>query len=525
MANLSQEQVKRIVENAPAGSDPRKIVQGLVERGHTLEGLDADSVQRFNKVEQQTEGNQFEQQKKKGFVEGARDFAVGLIGGGKLAEGAGMAIAAPEVQKNQSEALERQIDTQGKLIKLIRDKKDAGLDASRLEKALDDLDAGMIVGADASADFVEALPSDKEVIGSAARLAGTIAAPNIAGAAGKLTGVGQATSIVGGATRGLGAGALAGGVEGAIQGTGLAAEADRPAGELLSAGVLGAVGGAVTGGVLGAAGGAIAGGLKGRAIKAEEFADSFVAPKETSKVRAEAIRQGRLKDPGLFKKAEIQASNRDKFIADSVRDVVSPKATVGENIDAIRYKIDQTDDGVRSYITQNKVPFNSNQLKTKLVDGKGDLGLIFASDSSAEKTYDAVTEAFMRNVGKKDTLGLFDGRQNFDQLPAIKKLLDNDKLGENARKEIVLSVRRAANDYIASLLPEGNQYKALMSQQSYALEALGNIAEKSVNIIGKNNIQLLADRYPLLKWIVGGLVGGTVAGGVGTGAAFVNSSE
>ena len=36
---LSQEEVKVILNNAPKGSNPDKIVEGLVSRGYTLQGL------------------------------------------------------------------------------------------------------------------------------------------------------------------------------------------------------------------------------------------------------------------------------------------------------------------------------------------------------------------------------------------------------------------------------------------------------------------------------------------------------
>lgn len=525
MANLTKEQVQKIIDNAPAGSDSRKIVEGLVQRGHTLEGLNTQSVQSSIRVEEATKGNQFEETKKKGFIESARDFVVGAIGGGKLAEGAGMAIAAPEIQKQQEDRLQQQQEVQSTLIKRIREKKAAGEDTTRLRRALDmSLETGQIE-ADIAQDFVDSLPTDKQVIGSAIRLAGTALAPTIAGQATKLTGATEAVTVAGGALRGAGAGALTGSIEGAIQSGGMAAEANKPTEEILLSGALGAVGGALFGGALGAVAGGVGGGIKSSQIKKEQFASQFAAPKETYSVKTEAIRQGRFTDPGLFKRAQIQTSRRSELLAESINDVVSPKATLGQNIDAIRLKIDQVDDGVREYITSNKVPFNTNQLRTKLVDGKSELELIFASESNAEKTYDAVTSAFMKEVGKKDTLGLFEARQNFDQIPSIQKLLSTDKLGENARKEIVLAVRRSANDYIASLLPSGNQYKTAMLQQSYALEALGNIAEKSATIIGKNSIQLLSEQYPILKWVVGGIVGGSIAGGVGAGSTFISSSD
>ena len=135
-------------------------------------------------------------------------------------------------------------------------------------------------------------------------------------------------------------------------------------------------------------------------------------------------------------------------------------------------------------------------------------------------------DAFVKQVQKGDTEGLLDARQSFDQLPAIKKLLKTEGLGENARREIVLEVRGSANRYIASLLPEGNTYRADLLQEHRMLEALGNISDKSASIIGKNRLQLMTNEYPILKWIIGGLAGGAVfAGGVGAGGALIVSTD
>jgi len=48
-----------------------------------------------------------------------------------------------------------------------------------------------------------------------------------------------------------------------------------------------------------------------------------------------------------------------------------------------------------------------------------------------------------------------------------------------------------------------------MLQEHYMLEALSNIAEKSQNIVGKNKLQIITEKYPILKWLV---VGGALIG-------------
>lgn len=516
----------------------KRITSGQADQEAVSEGIDINPLKKTLRSrgmeassvlakEKAIQGNQFEEaEKPTSFLGKARDFAAKIVGGGELARGAGMALAAPSVQKNIDETIDNLTSQQTSLIKQLKEKRMAGEDTTQIMTALKLNRDEFEKIADTSSDFAEALPTSKQVIGSGARLAGTLAGGAIASKAAGLTGAGTGTTILGGAARGAGAGAITGATEGAIQGAGIAAEADLPTGELLMSGALGAVGGAVTGGVLGGAIGGVQGGLAGRKIRLEDFSKQLAQEPLTKKAKVEALTQGRLKDPKLFQKAEIAYSKRDTNLADSIDDVVSPKASIGENIDAIRLKLNRTNSGIEDYITNNKVPFNKNQLKTKLIEGKGDLEFIFTSDETAEKTYNAVANAMMKEVKSGDTLGLFKARQNFDKLPAVKKLLESDRLGENTRKEIVLQIRKMANEYIASQLPKENAYRSNLLKEHYMIEALGNIADKSANIIGKNKLQLLNEKYPALKWVVGaGATGLLARGGVGVGGAVIGSTD
>ena len=487
-------------------------------------------------------GNQFEQNKPTSFLGKARDFSASIIGGGKLAEGLGQSIVAPSIQKSFSESQETTSSLQDQILKRLKEKRKAGEDTSRLEKAYEKSKELNLFQRDLQSDFSESLVSDKEVAGSALRLGGTLAGGALLsgvskGGVGlqaskelttkvsglnKLFGVGKATTFTGGALRGAGAGATAGAVEGAVHGAGLGLEENKDLkGVSKSAGVGALIGGA-TGGVLGGITGGITGVLNKSKLSKENFTRELVQPKETAKVKAQAIKEGRLEDPTFLGKAKITPSGRELKLANSVEDVVSSKASVGQNIDAIRLKVSNTNTGIKSYIEKNKVPFNTSQLGSKLNSAKDDLNLIFASDKQAEKTFNAVVKEFMKGVDKKDTLGLFTRRQSFDQIPAIKKLLQTDRLGENARREIVLAVRKSANEYVASLLPKGNKFTPNLLNEHYMLEAIGNIAESNANIIGKNKLQILVNEYPVLKWVAGGLVGGA---SVGVGGSIIGSVD
>lgn len=256
--------------------------------------------------------------------------------------------------------------------------------------------------------------------------------------------------------------------------------------------------------------------------KSIQFARDYTAPKLNPTAKAEAIQQGRYEEPGLLKKAKVTPSAKDDLVAESVHDVISPNKSVSENVDAISQKISQTNQGVREMIATNKLPFNKKQLRSRLNAAKEDNKLIFASDATAERVYNAVVDEFVKHVEKGDTLGLFEARQTFDKIPAIKKLLDSEGLGENVKRQIVLDVRRAANEYVSEQLPENSPYRDALRRESRMIEAISNIAETNAGTIGKNRLQILADEYPLIKLGLGTALG---IGTVGAGGALIASSD
>ncbi len=97
MANISRDQIQVILQNAPQGSNPRSVLDELVSRGHTIEGVDMEGA-RTRVVEQLSP----EVSKKAPFRERAGDVLNTFFGGGKIGEAIGTGIAkyrAPEEQK------------------------------------------------------------------------------------------------------------------------------------------------------------------------------------------------------------------------------------------------------------------------------------------------------------------------------------------------------------------------------------------------------------------------------------------
>lgn len=474
-----------------------------------------------------------------------RNFAeklASVTGGEKIAQGIGQAIANPKIAKENEEAMTEAIKQQGELLKRKKEITELGGDTSAIDKGLEynkqNLDE---LGGGLENLLNQKKLTGKQVVGDALQLATTVTgAGALKGAkAGKLVGTEsilktttKVTGAIKGAIQGAKAGSIAGGAYGASSGVSESLKQDGSAQDIALGGLKGAAIGAGTGGVLGGVAGGVSGGVKsikkalaGTPKKESDFVLDLVAPKATEKVKQQAIAQGRVSEQGLFKASKILPSKRDNTLAESIKGVVSSKKSVIQNVDALDKAVSKINTNVKSYVKKNKVPFNTNQLKSQLNKGKSELKLVFASDKQAEKTYDAVVKEFIKHVEKKDTAGLLDARQAFDKIPAIRKLLESQGLGENVKKEIVLTARLKGNEYIASLLPKGNKYRADLLKESHMLEVIGNIAEKNTKEIGINKIQALTNKYPILKGFVGGALTTAGLGAVGVGGAAILSSD
>lgn len=414
-------------------------------------------------------------------------------------------------------------------LRAIQEKRARGEDTTRLITALRAIDSEV--------NFYDILNSStggsldksaRQVLGE-----GLGVAADVVGAGALPGGIGQiakAGSLGQGIKAGFKAGAVGGSLFGGVAGASQAAQENKTGGEIVGSGIRGGVAGGVVGGVAGGALGGVAGGVAGRAQKIankdQQFVLDLVSPKATEKVKIQAYREGRVTEQGLLRGAKILPSKRDRQVAEAVAGVVSRKKSTLQNFSAIESKVDEINTGVKAFVRANKVPFNTNQLKSQLNAGRDELQLIFASDATAERTYNAVVDEFLKHVKTKDTAGLLEARQVVDKIPAIKKLLDSRAMGENVKREIVLTVRGQANRYIAQLLPKGNKYREALLQESRMIEALGNLAEKGTITIGKNKLQMAARKYPILKLLIGSAVVGTTgAVGVGVGGSVIGSLD
>lgn len=258
--------------------------------------------------------------------------------------------------------------------------------------------------------------------------------------------------------------------------------------------------------------------FKGRAdARALKQALDITKPTLSSKEEIIAKEAGRFSKKGISGKISLAPNDRDVEVAEAVKDVVK-KGDPFKNIQRIRSKIAEiSDDEVRGAIKANDSIFNNNQLNSKLGIAKEDSDLLFAGDAAKEKAYNATINFFKGLVNKKGnkTSGLFEARIEFDQLMKQKfgrDILDPTKSKDIVRTNAILDVRRAANEYISELLPEGNAYKALLRRETLMFDAIKRLAKSSPEL-GSTALKRFGQRHPIIKRF-GSYGGAAVAGSI-----------
>lgn len=298
------------------------------------------------------------------FAEGASN----IVGGRYLAEGLGKALASPFVRKKSEEAMEVAMEQQNQLIARLREARANGEDTTRLEQALKLNQQSIADASRIQTDFAESLPSNKQVIGSATKLAttavsgalagglakagtgtagilGTTKGATMVGGLDKVFKMGQGTNVLRGILKGAGVGATTGAIEGAGHGFGTALEQEKSGSDVVDSVVQGTVLGGAGGGIIGGVAGGIGAKVRGVQQAKAERASVFNAPQVTDDVALNAKQQ--ITQTNFTKaiddavaKGDIPA---DAVYADPVNKVLQPTVAQGK-VDDIVGTLNQIDD-------------------------------------------------------------------------------------------------------------------------------------------------------------------------------------
>lgn len=95
MTNITRDQAQSIIRNAPQGTDPRAVLDELVKRGHTIEGVDMGQA-RTRVASQMTDQ---EVKQKQSFRERTASVLDSVFGGGTIGSAIGRSFARSRVDK------------------------------------------------------------------------------------------------------------------------------------------------------------------------------------------------------------------------------------------------------------------------------------------------------------------------------------------------------------------------------------------------------------------------------------------
>jgi hypothetical protein len=490
------------------------------------------------KTREQVQGNQFQQPENGGILNFGKKAFNAVFGGVKLAEGAGKALSTSDnplaqgargvssllsgggfntegVQKGLSKTEQQASDIEINLIKKIREQKQAGNDTSRLEGALQQLQEDRKVGADAQQDFVESLPTNKEVIGSSVRLGAAALAPAVGAKMAGVTGAGSAVGVGQGVARGALAGAGTGAITGGISGAGFGLEQNQDAGGI----AMSALGGAALGGVSGGAIGGVAGGFVGKANAKVDPAtilkDVTPDPAQMTPTQyKQALARGEITPKTATQPAKYVMNDAQKKIALKYQDVID-KDPVKTTL-KINDTIADLDDQVGAFLKQNNGVFNKGELRNRLTDSLDELTDITVDPKNLSKAKQSLINNFIDDLDKNDMETLWQSRKAFDQ--KIEKAFTGSP---TLQKELKVSFRNAVQDFIAEGTPDGT-YKALMGDMSNLYRLRDTVLTKATKERAVSGIGQWIKNNPIKSKIVGAaslIGGGFFAGKVGIGSS------
>ncbi len=470
-------------------------------------GLTMDQVQA-----KKTQPTTFEQGPL-GFLGKARNLATNVVGGGKLGEGLGLGLAAPKVQKSLSDTEQMGSNIQMDLIKRIREKKARGEDTSRLEVALKLQNENLGATQQTQQNFTEALPTNKQVIGSSLRLGATVVAPMVTKGVGNLFGAGKATTFLGGAARGGATGAVTGAVEGAAQGAGIGMEQNKDATGIATEAAKGAGIGLAGGAALGTIFGGVSGAMRGKNDPSSLLDNITPDPKELTPTQYQKyLAQGRITPKTSSSPARYVLDEGEKTIATKYSSVIA-KDPVQTTLN-INDKISSLDDEVGSFLRKNNGIFNKGELQNKLLESIDDVSDITIDSDRLSTEKAKLVGNFIKTLDKNDMESLWQARKNFDS-----KIENAFKGSPTLQKELKIAFRNAVQDFIADGTPD-EVYKGYMKDMSGLFRLrdtsmLKATKERSLSGFGKwkaNN----PTKVKTVGWASAALGGGYLLGNLGS---------
>lgn len=245
----------------------------------------------------------------------------------------------------------------------------------------------------------------------------------------------------------------------------------------------------------------------------------IVKPKLTTTEEAAAKSAGRGTTTGkIFKKTEILPTSRETEMAKAAQEAgVSSKNTFDKNIQLMKDAQKTSAEKIRSGLEQSNAIWNQNDLRG--VMDKVEKPITIKSDATLNRTVDNFKKAALKiaSGADKKTVGLLDVRQGIDAL-IEKEFPKNIYTKDSPIGQYVRNFRRAINDHIESMIPDGKlptgeSFKGELRRQSVLYDAIDNVAEKAPKVGESANTLIqkgkkFVKEHPIITGIGAGAIGG-----------------
>jgi len=267
--------------------------------------------------------------------------------------------------------------------------------------------------------------------------------------------------------------------------------------------------------------GEAAGAVEGRLAKQIlDDAISITAPRLSRSQKASAIAQGRGKTTGILRTLEIAPSPSDIRAAKSVQDLVVVGRAPDKNIGAVRGAITNKSEEISEGLVGSGIAYKADELSDFLAKAKNDSSILFKADEALEREYDVIIKEMLDQAVKSgDNLdNLWDARKAFDQV--VEQKLSSRVFtdpGNNVKRNAILDVRRATNEFIANKLPEGNSFRDDLRKLSDQYTAIDNIASEAASLVNSNIVKRSMNKLGRLGTVQSVLASAGIVGAASAG--------
>lgn len=255
---------------------------------------------------------------------------------------------------------------------------------------------------------------------------------------------------------------------------------------------------------------------RGIGIKTAQELDpvvNLVTPELSTKETITAIKKGQTQKTGLLGKITVKQTEPTE-IANAVRKVVDPDATITENVTNVFNALGKEAETLKTRVVAANHPYTFKELNSRI--NKLEKPILITSDATLNNAYNKVRNAAMQ-IAKNEggtVADLLESRKKFDNFvnDQFPNLYTSEKL--TPMKKAITDIRKEMNKFAGDNLPKGFGFQDSLDLQSTFYDAIDNMSPKAVKEIGTNAVGRTLEKVPnvVKDTVKASAVGGVLKG-------------